>query len=584
MKNQTLIILIKELKEKKLVPSKKKTETLVNFTYPQIDLFLKLLRTGYIRQENINNVINNISRINIIACIDKNSLKTLYFDEEENKDAINDKVLNIILKNLIYSKRPIFVNKLASLKQHSSNTSAFYTSISNLDNTFLIRERVTETVIDFYFSLYKENKDISQNELVIEKLQEVLKNKMILKQIDSNQVETKKQNSYFDMLQSFSNILCNKNEEYYNEMYNLISSICNNKKIGIDNIIDIINNSYLLEKKDSSTLALLESILLTIDIDCYVNLPRFIRILNYYDQEKEDNANLAYLTKEIYRILKENKFSKYNQNGIYDDILYTIESSSTSSSNHDMKSIYELITELLKIKNFQKYLKESSYYSFIESSLLLNKENINDILEVASNRKDLPKEKYFEILNSFSEDSEIYQLETRLNILKEPEVMQEIKKDFEVFKILNNIINYPTGIVCKNEQQLLTSTSFLDSPFFHQEYFELLRGEENKIEGLSLEYLQKFFLVIKTFSLFNPKSKFYLKSILDIIEEPKELEALYKKRIKDATAGLDTIGNTLYKVLSTNNEELVDNYIKMLSNASNDIDFKADSMVFQKKQ
>jgi len=578
MTNKEMIKLIKELKEKKILPSKKKTILLTNFNYLKLKFFLKLLEIGYIRQDNVNKVIDKISKINLHSAIDEKSLESLFYEiSQEDNVAINDEILNVILKNLMINNSVIIVGKLSNLKNYSDN---FKELIEYLDNDFLIKNNLLEDVIDYYLNIYT----IYPEEVKkLRRLQEVLNNENIQKQFNKKENKLVEKDNYMQMLHNFSS--CNLDVDSFNKTYNLISNICANRKISIDDINSIIGLINFLEKKDLANFVILESVLLTSNCYCYGTLFDVISIINHYDQYQEENANVAFLTKEIFRILKEKRIVKKSEHEhIFSFIMSSINASKNQKNNHDMKSINELVIRLLETNNIQKYFKESQGYSFISSSLLLDSKNIDKIITIASNESNLSQEFHFDILNSFSEDSELCSLEARADVLSEKAVMNEIKKNSVIFSILNDIFDYYFSFVSKEERKILKYPIFLRSEFFQNDYYELLRGQECRIDGLSINYLNNFFRVLKTFNIDDPNLNFYLETILDSFSSEEEIENFHKERIKNKDAGIEVVGNSLYDILATSNEEAVEKYITMLEQAPSDLDLKSDTKtVYQKK-
>jgi len=144
--------------------------------------------------------------------------------------------------------------------------------------------------------------------------------------------------------------------------------------------------------------------------------------------------------------------------------------------------------------------------------------------------------------------------------------------------------DYYFSFVSKEERKILKYPIFLRSEFFQNDYYELLRGQECRIDGLSINYLNNFFRVLKTFNIDDPNLNFYLETILDSFSSEEEIENFHKERIKNKDAGIEVVGNSLYDILATSNEEAVEKYITMLEQAPSDLDLKSDTKtVYQKK-
>lgn len=567
MNNQTLINLIKELREYELVPSKKKTALLANFNEKQIDLLLKLIKSDLVEQYNLNYAIEQISKIKELTFIDQSILEKLYLrcyigDEE--------RVLKFILNELKIDLNIGILNikKLSDLGIKYQNISRIPSIFDILENKKLRDLKLTGVVLDFYDDMYSE----TEREERIGKINQVISNEDILKFFKKEKNNTDRQNAYRSMLKSFIKIM--PDDEKFDQVYSNFSDLARNDEIkDFTMIADLIHAASNID----TNFGFFYTILSTIKDWKKVRFLRIVSILNNFEQTAKGDNNLAWLTIVIYE-----KVPSICVDDFYNKLLGIINDSKIDE-NLSMEDINHFIIKLLNNKKFLGYIAYNKEYSldFIKCAFTTKKSHLGEYLMIGTNET-LSFESYSNLLSSFRTDLNSKHFEEKVSVYSNQQVLNIIDKDSKILRRLNYIMdNY--SCFTDGELSLFKNPKFLKSNFFKDKYYNFI--SKGDFIGKDAAYLNNFFAILGTFDFDDPNLLFYMTTLLAQTKDANDLDKIYSERLSNQETGaLSDIQTSLYEVLASKDNDQVEEYINMLASAPSNFDVKADTPIIYQKQ
>lgn len=578
MKGQTLIEVIKELKESNLVPSKRKVKILANLSDKQVKLFLELKKDGFITKSNLNYATEMVSKIKEIGKIDAEALENLYYLGYEE---LNQQIFQFIVHELIAD----FNLGMEDIRKLSSRTSG-YINIIECIHILKNRELSDTGLLNSILSIYCLIDDVhkftyDEINFRIKGLNRVIEEPNVLKSFIKVENKQERRFSYSNMLYSFMELIDSKDMECFESALGMVSSLARGNQLNTKEIHRIL--SYLKDL-DSSCFSYFEFILSKTEKWEYVQ--DIVKVFNKFGQFP-NGANFAYLTEKIYDIL----MNRYNFTKDETDLFYfhllTILNSASIDSSLDMKNINYFVLKLI-----------NSYCDFIKCAFVSGLDYLGDYTMISIKQQGMSDEIYDKLLGSFDSNLQPYQLRKKVEIYNFRSVRNVIMDDISVLRKLNTIMDEKDFVLTEGEMHLFNNPDFLKSAFFQHKYVPLvcrpttLHGKNcarlekgfSFLRDKSPAYQNNFFYLLGTFDFDDPNLSFYLHSVLDQIEAPEAINSLYEERLTDRENGaLASIEHSLHEILSSNDAKQVEEYIKILGSASN-MDLKANSkIIYQKK-
>lgn len=591
MTSEIQIELIKELRKYHLVPSKKKTEVLASLNDKQVKLFLELKKDGFITQSNLNYAIERISKIKEVGKIDTEALENLCLLGYEE---LNQKIFQFIVHELTAD----FNLGMEDIRKLSSRSSGY---IHIIDCIHILKNKeLSDTgLLNSILSIYCQIDDIhkftyDEINFKIKNLNRVIEEPNVLKSFMKIENKLDRRFSYYHMLDSFIDLIDSENMERFEYALGMVSSFARNNKLDTKEIHNIL---FHFKELDSSCFGYFESILFKTKKWEYVQ--DIVRVFDKFEQSTND-ANLAYLTRQVYDILMNRyNFTKEETDLFYFQLLAILNSDSIDDSL-DMKNINSFILKLIDpYCDFINYYKRNGRnIDFIKCAFVSGLDYLGDYGMISIKPEEMSDETYDKLLGSFDSNLQPYQLRKKVEVYNFRNVRNAIMGDINVLRNLNAIMNEKDFVLTDGEIKLFNNSDFLKSTFFQYKYvplvcrFTTLHGKNyarlekgfSFLRDKSPAYQNNFFYLLGTFDFNDPNLSFYIHSVLEQIEDTKVIDSLYQERLTDRENGaLARIGNSLHEILSSSDEKQVEEYIKILESAPN-MDLTADTkIIYQKK-
>lgn len=587
MTKQILIELIKELKKHNLVPSKKKTEVLANLNDKRVRLLLILKEKGFITQSNLNYAIEMISKIKEIGKIDEKAIDKLW---NPNIPELNNDLLKFMLHELIANFN-LGMNNIQLLAKF--NGYIYLPKITDiLKNKKLSDLGLLEPILRnyYYVAVHQYTSDLMNTK--IECINKVASDSRILKAFMEDDKISNRAN-YYNMLTSFHLLVNTDDNSQFEYAYGMISSLIRKNKIKGEEISDVLDAFSHLD----TDFGYFESILFTTS-QCK-SASDIITVLKRYPEISSD-VNFSSLTRKIYdKLMNVHKFSKEETDFFYQQLLECLLPGNVNS-DIDMNDIYSFISKLVDhYSDFIDYYKRNNRnVDFISCALASGKDYLEDYDVIAIKSTEMSDETYDKLINSFAFKLNIDKLKAKSEIYSLDNVEEAICKNPKVLRNLNKIIDESDLTLTDGEKKLFKNPEFLRSTFFEKQYLPLTYYRLNSfsknfaeqrgfgaLRDMSSAYQNNFFYLLGTYDFEDPNLRFYMESILNKTDNPEVINSLYEERLADReNGGFASIKDSLYEVLSSSNEKLVDEYVEILAAASSNMDLNADTkVVYQKK-
>lgn len=411
----------------------------------------------------------------------------------------------------------------------------------------------------------------------IYKLESVIKNKDILKAFTIETSSQERRIEYHNMLSSFSSLIDSNSNEKLEIAENLVSDFAKNNPQNIQDFSEILKS--LIEIQEIDAIPYLKKCLEIVGSCRYNHF--IVNILNRFEQKEENRANLADLTETIYDLLmKKYNFSKELADYFYSDILASI---SRYVKDLKMENINDFIIELIDSDFIGYYERNHQSMWFVSCAFMSGIEYLDNFNAIAVKPNEMSEETYDNIINSFSPSDEDFSIKYKSEIYVNNKVLEVIAEKPRVLRVLNKILDDTHSFISTAEVELFQNPEFLRSDFFQYQYYYLVHCSGASELLKSVAYHSAFARVISTLDFNDSDLLFYVQSLLTI-KDSSTLESIYQERLQSAEAGFETVGNSIYDILSSGSKEDVDNYIEIFSLANGLYDFKADSkIIYQKK-
>lgn len=579
MRKQVLIELVKELKQSNLVPTKKNTIVLANLTDKQVELFLDLNKTGFITQDNLDYAIEMVSKVEVEY--------KLYKTYEKLKESLgklgsletielNNELLRFILNELSndFNLGMNSINIISEIK----NEIKINRVINILTDQKLSEEGLLNSILNCYQNLVKNYIEGDPFDMQLGSLNRVINTPEIRNAFMNTDDRLQNRTNYYNMLESFRKIIDEENIDKYDCIYEMIRSLSKNDKLDTNKVSQSVELCYYLE--DINDLSTLQNILFT--IGNWEDIDSLVHILNFY-KVTEENDNLSLLTSNIYELLMNHyHFTKKDTDIFYHQLLEL--ASSSMADDVTMTDIYEFISHLIAPDSdfIAYYQRNGKNVDFIECAFASGRYYLDNYLEISKNGAFMKDETYDQLLNSFSSKLNKNQLIAKSEVYASYDVEDVINRDDNVLRKLNCIINDPKFRAIRGELDLLKNPVFLESTFFKEHYLKLVHSNFTLLRITDIIYQDNFFQVLATFDFEDPNLMFYMSSILNKTKDSDVVKSLLEERKVDG--GLESIANSLYDVLSSSDEELLDDYISVLEMAPVGPKLNADTkVIYQKK-
>ncbi len=572
MKKELLIELIQELHQRNLLPSKLKTEMLINFNDSQVAFLENLLSAGLIQQSNLNYVVGEISKIKGSFQIDQMVLSHVYLYFED---------LNRYLKWILHSlqknanKTYNYMQKLFKCVTNDNGYIANSMLLDMVENKKINDLNLADSILNVCQIVYDRDFPIE----VISKLKQIALNDQILNLVKQNDHSSRK--SYQELLENFREII--NNATYFNETYALTEHLLEKKKVKCIGDLSCLIEKLAQHDSDYYDFHCLETVLLEYCPLEQVNVDALVYDVGAFSCDKNDDKNeFLTLTQLIFQ-----QVSKEKVTAIYNLVLDTVSNIpcwSFHTADETMQSILDMMQPILTNQNFLDYLNQDGkldiLYIFIS--------NINDLSLYPKksfqllNNQELSFDTYSKILSSFSVQESRKIFKAKQTIYNNQQVLDLIEQDSSILKRMNYILleNRNLGI-SQGEISLYQNPTFLKSQFFAKKYYPFLKNSGILLKGVVFQ--NNFYEILNTCDFEDPNLLFYMQTLLNSDYDAVDLGHIYGDILAKKKEVLVSVKDSIYEILASKDSEQVNSYLALLEASPSNFDIKADTPIIYQK-